>query len=583
MPATVGLLWVNKTPTSTSLSHSDKEERLRLFSHAQRSSRPRKGKKACKTPLCCQVARACTFCSPPCSHPPKVPLARPSDLEKRHSVDRVLPMDPSWLPEERRSVSFFQKVTSRKILTWHRDRRFWQTIVPCLVEQHPAFRHLVTAIASTHELLSDKDASIKDAFALTQCNKATRLLLSSQSWSPALLLASCILVSAYNLLRCDLNRAQLSIMSGLKINPAGTAGAGSGEQEHAEQFKDILTRLCTQHGFKLWSPDVNFQFERTKAAGPLIIEPVWPSGPFSALEQVAAAHRTITFEAVANILRNVARGAYVDPDCALAREITRQMMLFSLHYNDFRDRVPADDTETILGLKQIRFGFYHTYLLWHTKLISPTELTFDSYPNICREMLALAEEVVAARHDGQSPVYLDGIVNGALFGLGRSAFSSDIQPRVVALLKSQAPYEFGSINWVRGTVVELITETGNRRTDIDCAGPDPMPRQHFVLAGLSCGDDKIIRVEYTLPGLDATTHACEFPVDWTPCLGHDVTASQIDEHLQGIVSAYRMYGKPHPSRCVDGCVREMLFEGETVPVHWERASPALPEEEEEEP
>ena len=45
-PAAAGkLLWVNKTPRSASLSHSEDSERLKLFCHAQRTSRLHKVKR----------------------------------------------------------------------------------------------------------------------------------------------------------------------------------------------------------------------------------------------------------------------------------------------------------------------------------------------------------------------------------------------------------------------------------------------------------------------------------------------------------------------------------------------------------
>lgn len=114
-------------------------------------------------------------------------------------------------------MDFFLNVTVPKILTLKRDAVFWVELVPCLAEFNPIFRHLVVAIAATHESLFHNDCNQLNIFVLTQCNKAIQHLQSLRSSKLSLIVVSCILVSAYNLLRCDFVSADKSIESGLEM------------------------------------------------------------------------------------------------------------------------------------------------------------------------------------------------------------------------------------------------------------------------------------------------------------------------------------------------------------------------------
>lgn len=157
---THNLLWINKTADSASLSHcSDSSERIRVLSQAQRISRLRKCKANSK----------------------RKPRAKKSDQQDANAskditctivAEQCLTFNPDSATEERRGVHYFLNVTSLKIISLERDAGFWRGTLPHLVQSHPAFRHLVVAIASTHELLSDPDASRLNIVALRHCSKA---------------------------------------------------------------------------------------------------------------------------------------------------------------------------------------------------------------------------------------------------------------------------------------------------------------------------------------------------------------------------------------------------------------------------
>lgn len=457
-------------------------------------------------------------------------------------------------------------------MTRSRDALFWRDTLPHLVTLYPALRHLVVAIASTHELLSTTDAESLNVFALQHCTRATQLLLASNDLSLSLLLASCILVSAYHLLRGDMTSADLSIESGVKMGNKAADGT------LASSLRVILARLGKQHAFKLWAPDVVCRFDKSAlTAGPLVLEvDDCINGPFTNLAQILAAFKWISLEVVAAISRNLAMGAYVDPDSALAREVSRQLGSFA-HYWDIYAAACADDDER-LELLQLRIGLYNISILFHAKLIGPGDLSFDAFCPDYEQMLALAEEVISARHSGQTVVYVERMVNGALFTMGMLCRDPVLRRRALTLLQSQARYDEGLVNWLRGMVIETITRVEERGLEVHCSADIPLHRRIYM-SGIRCRDlDKAVCLSYVRTDMEWGVGDLEKWSDWDSysSISHllsegrnDVSAHEIDVHLQGIVAACRMYNKALSAHAPRGFVRQMFFRGVAVPILWE--------------
>ena len=482
------------------------------------------------------------------------------ERKNAHYAIQLAPcMDPDWSSEERRGVDFFLRATVFKVITLSRDAVFWRETVPRLTGVHPAFRHLVVAISSTHELLFDEDPDKLNVFAMMQCNKATRLLRSSGDLEVDMLLASCILVSAYSLLRCDLVSADRSIESGLLMaaQPGGAL---------REDLKRILFMLGRHNGFKIWAPDINYQFEKSHVASEsFFIENGSVNGPFVDTGQVLAAYRTLTVEVVAKVMRNLARGAYVDPHCSLALEITRQLGLFTFYFEQYSAQIPSQHTDTRMELTQLRLGFYVTYLLFHTKVISPKEQTFDAHLDICHKVVELADEILTARHAGQSVKYIDRIVNVALLSFGFSCRNSLLRRRAIAFLQGQWRYEDGLVHYLRGVVLCMVDVVEAREIGVEGCD-DSQARRRPTMVGLRCReDDKMICLEYTTV---SSGERREEWFEWDTSLGATFSAQDINSCLQGIMAGYRMYGKPTMSQAPRGYVREMYFHGRPVPVYW---------------
>ncbi|KAJ2979518.1 hypothetical protein NQ176_g3201 [Zarea fungicola] len=589
------LLWVNKNAQSASLSHSHDRERLQVFSQAQRTSRKGKRKAAGKdgnSETLQSRQKSSTRTLRKSSTYTIVPLqssgsSHPADAGEGASSPRfdaenlilkpALAIDPSCTSMEARSIEFFVRVSMPKIMTTQRDFSFWSCTVPCLARCHPAFRHLVAAIASTHELLYSTDTAALNVFALTQCNRAIECLRSSPDWSPAQLLISCILVSAYNLLRCDLDRAELSIESGLEMakQHAEKDQAQRGRGDETATLRRILAQLGRQHGFKLWAPGITFQFERSKAAeNSIVIDTDCVRGPFIAPRQALEAYRSLMLKVVARLMRNLARGAFIDPACFMAQDITRQLSMFSFYWDLlYRDMSPQDE-DGRLELKQIKIGFYQAFLMFHTKLVAPSELSFDEFPVVVNDLLQLAEEIVAAGANGRPTIYLDKIVNGALFSLGLCTCKPDYRKSVIELLQGQADYGDGLTNWVRGAVVDVFMKLDHISPSW-WNGRGASAGIRMVLDGLRCsnhGND--LWIEFKSSDWTATRHSIAVPIDWSSWLGPRPAASEVDIRLQGIVSAYRIYGKPHILDAKNGYAVEMWHRGRRIPVAWEVASAA---------
>ena len=538
MPRKGALFWVHKTGQSPSLSHSEDDERISVFSQAQRASRNRKSK-------------------------------NDSTIEKAEGIQRKPPSPkrhlsptPARSARERRSIEFFLDATVHKIITLHRDRVFWTATIPCLAQHYDALRHLVVAIATTHELMNHSDAPSLDIYALIQCNKAVKMLRSSGHWHPAILVVSCILVSAFSLLRCDHAQAELSIESGMKMLRTQLHSSDLDPfYAEGQDFRRVLEHLHSQHGYKLWASDMTFQFEKSRlTSNALVIEPISNYGPFTDADQVLKAFRSIMFDVVAKTMRNLARGVCIEPLCALAQDTLQQLSNLVFYWQQLYDSLSHECEGFRADLEQARIGIAYAYLVFRAKVIGPREEWFNAYPDVCQEILRLADKLIAARCSGHRVTYVDKMVNGVIFSFGMSSGDLAIQKRSMDLLRSQVSFEDGLINWLRAAVIQVVA-TVIKEEEIS------NPESYVVLAGLSCtAKPKTIRMEYTYSTSDATTHFASFPVDWEPWFDREVTAEEVGNVLQGMMAAYRMYGKPHPSQASHGYVREMYYCGRPVPV-----------------
>ena len=485
---------------------------------------------------------------------------QPEPRSSRHSIKTVLCVDPDWTSEERRGVEFFLHVTVFKVINLNRDAVFWKEMLPWLTRLHPAFRHLAVAISSTHELLFNKDPDQLNMFALIQFTKATHLLRSSTTTLDLdLLLASCILVSAYSLLRCDLNSADRSIESGLRMaaQPGGSL---------RQDLKRILSMLGRQHGFKLWAPDITYQFERSNIANEsLSIGECTINGPFLDPSQILAAYKTLNVEVIAKVMRNLTRGAYIDPQCSLSLAIVQQLVMFSFYFEHYSAQIPLDDTDTRLELMQLQLGFFVSSLIFRTKVISPNEVTYDVHMDVCQKVVSLGEEVLTALHAGQPVKYIDRFVNGTLFSFGFGCRDSLLRRRVINMLQSQRKYDDGLVNFVRGMVLYMVDKVENRNLGVEGSASSAILRRP-TLAGLRCrDDDKMVCLEYVTALSDKIQ---EEWLEWDSSFDDTVSAQDINNCLQGIMTGYRMYGKPTISQAPRGYVREMFFRGRPVPVYW---------------
>lgn len=561
MPQPVSLLWVNKNANSQSLSHSEQVERIQLLSHAQRTSRlgprrPRKGKSSALT-----KTRKDQTLHEDYSRSPSPPVRLPPTLF------------PAWNESEQRSFHFFQQVTVQKIVTLHRDPEFWTRHVPRLADKYVAFRHLVVAIASTHELLLHADPRKLDIFALTQCNKAMEMLRAKSDWQPAYLIVSCILMVAYSLLRCDYAHADLGVENGLKIPLAASICRNTccASEEAGNRYKHILTRLGRSHGFKLWTPDMCHQFEKSTANQTcMLAETDHVHGPFTSTAQVLKTYKDIMGQLVARLMRNLARGAYIDPQSPVAQDTIRQLAMFAFYWDKMYNELPEDADTQRLELKQLRIGLNYAFVLLFTKVISPLERTFDAYPHLVDQSLDLAEELLAAYQDGQLVVYMDKVVNGPIFSMAMCSADATLKQRAMSILRGQIGSPDGLDHWLRACVIELLVQAEDRvwgQRDLEGF----LPREMITFRDISCHGHNI-RIDYAIvgPSSESFDHV-EMEVDWEPCFGSGITSKMVHDSCQGIMAAYRTYGKPRPAEASCGYVREMQYKGRPVRVLWEES------------
>ncbi|OAP54951.1 hypothetical protein AYL99_10651 [Fonsecaea erecta] len=567
------LLWVTKSAQSQSLSQSEGQERLDIFSQAQAVSRHQKAasRKQATTTLY-RVNTAVTtgrkhvfklknFQATRGSRHPGLGHANP-DHRYCACTSPWLPLTPSypiqrnhdWTVHERRSASYFQEVAVNKILTVQRHREFWKGIVPCLVESEPGIRHLVVAIAATYEFLQRPRAVPLDHFALTQCNKALRTILSGETNRQSLITSS-ILVATYHLLRAENEAADRAIDSGLKMLQLdnGTDSGGG-----LEQLSSVLMSIGQQHGYKLWAADVAFLFEKTVAnCEDIRLVQHFPSGPFTNGEQVLSSFKAMMMEVIARVMRNITLGAYVDPDCSFACDVGQHFSTILFHWDMLYRSLPANSATEKLQLVQVKVGLLLARLLFHAKLLAADELRVDAYAGTFAEICRLGKEVIASRHAGRPVVYVDRFVNGTFFTCAMLCRDPQIRRDFISLLKSQLGYQDGLVNYARGHVAMIMADIEEHGLVVDSCHDIPETKRIGVCE-LSCSEDRVLRLGYMAATWTERTslnhHFSRIPAEL-----NDYTHQEINECLKGMMGAYAMYRKLDLFRAPNGYLRKMYY------------------------
>jgi hypothetical protein len=465
-----------------------------------------------------------------------------------------------WSFEESRGMKYFLEVSVHKIIDLKREMHFWKGLVPCLAELHPSFRHLVVAIAATFELLFHPDSTSLNEFALEQCNKAIRSILSAGELDKSWLLTSCVLISAYNLLRSDVDAADRSIENGLKLLEGTTCS-----DKDIASVSRILTSLEKRHGFKLWAPDVTFQFDKVFLSHEfLVIDPITTQGPFVEVGQVLAAFRTSIIDCVAKLMRNLAIDAYVDPCSMLAKDICKHFSDVFFHWQELYRMIPSDQDQTMLELKQLKIGILSSYVLFCVKVLSCHETSVDLCMKQFQSILALGRDVIEARHAGKPVLYLDRIVNGQLYTAAMLCRNSVIRRDLIALLTGQGMYEDGLVNILRGRAAEIVADFEDEGRLVQFAQDIPAERLVRV-RGLYSREDRTMCILFMTAFQLDRRHLQEL---WSP-MGQELERFNIEEVencLQGMTAAYSMYMKADIQVAPEGCLRKMYYRGRLVQI-----------------
>lgn len=555
------LFWVVKTAKSKTLSHSEAKERSRVFSQAQRTSRRQKYHQASRSANSRRVLRA--------------NLASPLFEGIPQKLDDFC----DWTLAERRGNAYFQEVAVHKILTLQSNLVFWKGQLPCIVQRDQGCRHLVVAIAATFELLFLPNFKELNLLALEQCNKATQYLRAGQGTQDLpLLLASCILVCAYNLLRGDLAAADRSIQCGNDMS-ANNELVSSEEQ----QPRIIIKSLLNNHGYaKLWAPDVGFRFDKTMAGqGVLELVKTPAIAPFTEVEQVLAAFRTVIIEYTAKCMRNLSLGAHIDPSSFFAREVCRCFSDIFLQwkiYHRLLTSVPGvDNDERILQLEQLKIGILSAYVLFMGKVLNSDESQIDKLTSSYQTLLDLGKRVVAARLSGRRVIYMGRIVNSSLYASALICREPHIRRDLIQLLKIQLTCsddaDNGLTNYLRGLAAECIQAIEERdgglndHTGVMSCHDIPL-RRRVIICDLTCSEERILSVHYVMATELDRLHvrASEFSI------GSEIAAFTVDEinaKLQQQMTGTKMYMKADCYEALpDGSLKEMIYDDRPVPVRF---------------
>lgn len=488
-------------------------------------------------------------------------------------IRNALLLDPTCTSDERRAIDFYQTMTVNKMLTQMEDSQFWRADVVSLAKSCPVIRHLIVAIGATHEVLLAEDASRLNVLALTQCNKAVEELRLASHTDPSVLLASCVLIAAYNILRCDLMNADRSVEAGLQIMSQHSAqpdSTNASPRWYGGDLSRLLAPLSFRGGYKIWASDLAFHFEKMSLADKtLVIETDCVHGPFADFEQAAKSFKTLATETVAKIMRNLAVGAYVDPSCPLARAITRQLELFDTYWNMYYNTIDAEDVLEELEMQSLRVAYYDLYLLYNTRAICPNELAANRSVELYsyrQKILELGEEIIIARHAGFTVTYMERFVNRSLWAVGLYSFADGVRRRVAQLLCGQKHLPGGLNEWLRGTIITIFADLDLL---IKLTHPDKnLVERRATPAGYYCrAEDQSIVLVYMQQHDNGGVERKEYAHRWEPEINALFSAAEISRGLQVIMASYRMFGKPVLPNSARGYVRPMHFQGELVPVY----------------
>ncbi|KAL9622735.1 MAG: hypothetical protein Q9160_002853 [Pyrenula sp. 1 TL-2023] len=134
---------------------------------------------------------------------------------------------------DRRSVQYFWERTRHEYAPYY-VRAFFQSTAPQGSQSHPAILHALVAVAAQHEYMESPESQWRigerpDTFAMRHYQKAIKALVQPSNQmhiSVEVMLASCLLLFFYDMMRYDHKASIVHLMGGMKMleerKPAGT-------------------------------------------------------------------------------------------------------------------------------------------------------------------------------------------------------------------------------------------------------------------------------------------------------------------------------------------------------------------------
>lgn len=481
-------------------------------------------------------------------------------------VDRSLTDYSSWTDDHKYGISMFIHVTVLDINENATNMAFWTQDVPALSQSWTCVRNLVSAIAAANQAIQDRDNKlILTAFeshlkALTGLRKdVKRLPLSAQ-------IACCLLLDAFNLLRCDFVQAggQVAVAKKLTSNLRLDAYL---EDERLATVCDALARMDQTAAWSLWNPSNFLQYEGLCHAEPVLYLELLPIDfTLGILPGLYESMNRLSRQFSSRMHRNLSDSASVDPNSQLARDIIQEFGTWKRHFDQYvSQHTPVEERATI---QQAELAWNFSYITFTTGVLGCGELIYDEPRYIAhyKRINDLAEERFQQTADFSGHTNIKAflqIIVPSLWLMILMCRDPRIRAQSIAILKSRH-YREGEFNsMVAGRMAEAIVDLEN--PGLAVGSGIPLANRISVEGIKYSADTEEVALQYSLASqrhVGAPRYEKRIP--WKL----EGNLIKFNNAIGALSQACTLYRKARPSTARVGCIKPMYYKEEPVPVRF---------------
>lgn len=480
-------------------------------------------------------------------------------------VDRALTINSTWTEDQRNGISMFTRLTTGDINAVSTNMNFWNIVAPLYSQTWDCIRDIVSANACANEAVQRRDDNLflkAEHLHLRAISGLRRDLLKLPLSAQV---ASCLLFEAYSVLRCEFGIVgkQIDTAKMLTKNiPVNTYRT----DEFLPTVCDTLAKMSLVPAWSLWNPSHFLKFEGLRLFESqlhLQLEPVNTNQ--GVVKGLVDAVQRLSRQCSGRIRRNLSERAFIDPTSSFARDVIDEFHAWKVQFDWYvAENGLATDKE---ALQQAELGWSFTYITFSTGVLDYGEMVFDNqlYQSHFARTNELCAEIFSRSFDSYNQPSIKAflqIVVPTLWLLVMMCRDPKIRNRAITTLYSREFQESDFNSYITAKLAERVVE-------IEAHG-------RVIQAASDLSEDERIRVE----GVKYDEKTKEVVLSYSLAnhpIGMPFYVNRMPWKVEGDVIKFNnaisalsqtctLYRKVKPAQAPAGYIKPMIYKDEYVPV-----------------